>query len=52
LTEGEASSREEYSAVQRKLIVACILCFVFMIIEIVGGWIAKRCAAPPMLVLS
>ena len=31
--------------VQRKLLAACILCFIFMIIEVVGGYLAKRCAA-------
>ena len=29
---------------QRKLVAACVLCFIFMIIEIIGGWIARRCA--------
>jgi hypothetical protein len=28
--------------VQRKLVIACILCFIFMIIEVIGGYIAKR----------
>jgi Co/Zn/Cd efflux system component len=28
--------------VQRKLVIACVLCFIFMIVEIVGGYIAKR----------
>lgn len=29
--------------VQRKLLAACILCFIFMIIEVVGGYLARRC---------
>lgn len=44
LNEGQAKSKEQYSAVQRKLITACILCFIFMIVEIIGGWIAHRWA--------
>lgn len=28
--------------VQCKLLAACILCFVFMIVEVVGGYLAKR----------
>lgn len=28
--------------VQRKLVIACVLCFMFMIIEVVGGYLAKR----------
>lgn len=28
--------------VQRKLVTACVLCFIFMAIEVVGGYIAKR----------
>jgi Co/Zn/Cd efflux system component len=35
-----------YVQVQRKLVVACILCFIFMIIEVVGGYIAKRWVWP------
>lgn len=31
--------------VQRKLVIACVLCFIFMIVEIVGGYIAKRWVA-------
>lgn len=30
--------------VQRKLVIACILCFIFMTVEVIGGYIAKRCA--------
>lgn len=29
---------------QRKLIIACALCFAFMIVEIVGGWLARSIA--------
>jgi Co/Zn/Cd efflux system component len=29
--------------VQRKLVIACILCFIFMVVEVVGGYIARRC---------
>jgi hypothetical protein len=29
--------------VQRKLVIACILCFIFMTVEVIGGYIAKRC---------
>lgn len=34
---------------QRKLITACVLCFMFMCVEIVGGWFAHRCGVcgPP-----
>ena len=28
--------------VQCKLLAACILCFIFMIVEIVGGYMARR----------
>lgn len=28
--------------VQRKLLIACILCFVFMAVEVVGGYLAGR----------
>jgi hypothetical protein len=31
-----------YVQVQKKLVIACILCFIFMIIEVIGGYIAKR----------
>ncbi|GBF90122.1 hypothetical protein Rsub_03255 [Raphidocelis subcapitata] len=44
LSEGQASSRQQYSAVQRKLVTACILCFIFMVVEIVGGWFAHSIA--------
>jgi hypothetical protein len=44
LSEGQAKSKQQYSTVQRKLITACILCFLFMIVEIVGGWMARRYA--------
>jgi len=30
--------------VQRKLVIACVLCFIFMVVEVVGGYIAKRYA--------
>lgn len=30
--------------VQRKLVIACVLCFIFMLVEVVGGYIAKRYA--------
>ena len=30
------------SQVQCKLLTACILCFVFMVVEIVGGYLARR----------
>lgn len=28
--------------VQRKLVIACVLCFIFMIVEVIGGYLARR----------
>ena len=42
LSKGKASGGS-HATVQRKLIIACALCFVFMIIEVIGGWLARRC---------
>ncbi|KAI8463510.1 MAG: cation efflux family-domain-containing protein [Monoraphidium minutum] len=44
LSEGQAKSRQQYKSVQRKLVTACILCFIFMVVEIIGGWIAHSIA--------
>lgn len=44
LSEGQAKSKQQYNAVQRKLITACVLCFLFMLVEVVGGWIARSIA--------
>lgn len=38
--------------VQRKLVIACVLCFIFMIVEIVGGYIAKRWVAHTFVELT
>eukprot|EP00775_Hariotina_reticulata_P010311 gene10311-10470_t len=44
LSEGAANSGNGYNKVQRKLVMACVLCFIFMIVEVVGGYIAKSVA--------
>lgn len=28
--------------VQKKLVAACMLCFIFMIVEVIGGYVASR----------
>lgn len=45
LSEGAArGSTDSYKKVQRKLVIACILCFIFMTVEVIGGYIAKSVA--------
>ncbi|KIZ03076.1 solute carrier family 30 (zinc transporter), member 2 [Monoraphidium neglectum] len=44
LSEGQAQSAQQYNSVQRKLILACVLCFAFMVVEVIGGWIARSIA--------
>ncbi len=32
----------QLAQVQRKLLIACILCVIFMLVEVVGGYLAHR----------
>jgi hypothetical protein len=45
LSEGKRSHKEA-SSITRKLVVACVLCFIFMIVEVIGGYLADRWATP------
>ncbi|KAF8072833.1 zinc transporter [Scenedesmus sp. PABB004] len=44
LADGAATNSDGYNTVQRKLVIACVLCFIFMGIEVAGGYFAKSVA--------
>jgi zinc transporter 2 len=43
-SEGESLKRATAKRAQRKLMIACVLCFFFMVAEVVGGFVANSLA--------
>ncbi|GLI59526.1 hypothetical protein VaNZ11_001418 [Volvox africanus] len=44
LSDGSSKNNAEHRKVQRKLLIACILCVIFMVVEVVGGYLAHSIA--------
>jgi len=44
LNDGKSAKTVEQATATRKLTIAIILCFIFMIVELIGGWLASSLA--------